>query len=184
MNEALKKAKEALEKMGSLIRHQYTGSSEAMTALQEADNLAHEALSALSKLEQEPEWYTGVDGHGCRRFYHKDEVRPGIGFDEQLYTHPIAPVAAQEVASDQIVKIAEKHFGKYAYEAKSLFLDFVNDLLLAHPCASKDADDARTAFYEGYGEAVEDARNGRLPVIETAWKRTRAALAKNGDGNG
>lgn len=34
-----------------------------------------------------PEWYHGIDAHGCNRFYHKDEVRP-FECNTPLYTHP------------------------------------------------------------------------------------------------
>ena len=37
--------------------------------------------------EQEPEWYHGVDEHGCNRFYHKTEVRRSE-FKTPLYTTP------------------------------------------------------------------------------------------------
>jgi hypothetical protein len=42
---------------------------------------------AFSKPKQEPEWYHGVDEHGCNRFYHKTEVRPSK-FSNELYTTP------------------------------------------------------------------------------------------------
>lgn len=42
---------------------------------------------AFSKPKQEPEWYYGVDEHGCNRFYHKTEVRPSK-FSNELYTTP------------------------------------------------------------------------------------------------
>jgi hypothetical protein len=37
--------------------------------------------------EQEPEWYHGVDKHGCNRFYHKTEARTSE-FNTPLYTTP------------------------------------------------------------------------------------------------
>jgi len=75
-DEALKLALEALEDRTSLMKWQ----------------TARDAVkAALAQPEQEPEWYHGVDQHGCNRFYHKTEVRP-TEFSTPLYTTPPLPV--------------------------------------------------------------------------------------------
>jgi len=50
-----------------------------------------DALAEPVQSVQEPEWYHGVDQHGCNRFYHKTEVRP-TEFSTPLYTTPPLPV--------------------------------------------------------------------------------------------
>ena len=50
-----------------------------------------DALAQPEQSVQEPEWYHGVDQHGCNRFYHKTEVRP-TEFSTPLYTTPPLPI--------------------------------------------------------------------------------------------
>ena len=45
------------------------------------------AQDKVAQPEQEPEWYHGVDKHGCNRFYHKTEARTSE-FNTPLYTTP------------------------------------------------------------------------------------------------
>jgi hypothetical protein len=45
------------------------------------------AIKEALAQEQEPEWYHGVDEHGCNHFYHKTELRPSE-FSTPLYTTP------------------------------------------------------------------------------------------------
>ena len=49
----IKQAIEALERWAALIKHQYSGSSEAMTALQDADNFGQQSLDALKAHQQD-----------------------------------------------------------------------------------------------------------------------------------
>ena len=61
----------------------------------EEDAKAHDLMAeaffkikeALAQPEQEPDWYHGVDKHGCNRFYHKTEARTSE-FNTPLYTTP------------------------------------------------------------------------------------------------
>ena len=66
----------------------------------EEDAKAHDLMAeaffkikeALAQPEQEPDWYHGVDKHGCNRFYHKTEARTSE-FNTPLYTTPPKPTA-------------------------------------------------------------------------------------------
>jgi hypothetical protein len=156
MNDALSKAKEALEKLTSLINYQYTGSAEAMTALQEADNLGQEALSALSNLsnvEQEP--IAIWDSDGWATLINCDTLPDGT----ELYAHPIAPVAAQAAATmpeawREALTLTEERLNEdaemydqlghnSAAEDRRARAYEIKQMLAAHPIASgKDAKDA------------------------------------------
>lgn len=72
MNEALKLAQEALEAHAALIQYQFTGSKEAMSALQRASDIGQQALAALAAAAQQQEpagkyvWkVTYTDGTSC-----------------------------------------------------------------------------------------------------------------------
>jgi hypothetical protein len=59
------------------------------------------AIKEALAQEQEPEWYHGVDEHGCNHFYHKTELRPSA-FSTPLYTTPpqrTEPVDYEELAA-------------------------------------------------------------------------------------
>ena len=59
------------------------------------------AIKEALAQEQEPEWYHGVDEHGCNHFYHKTELRPSA-FSTPLYTTPpqrTGPVDYEELAA-------------------------------------------------------------------------------------
>jgi hypothetical protein len=69
------------------------------------DSLAELRALAAQAAETEPEWYHGIDQHGCNRFYHKTEVREAR-CNTPLYTHP-AP-AAKPMSDAHLLAIKAK----------------------------------------------------------------------------
>ena len=94
--EAMKQALEALETLDAGNTYKTHNAASALRqAIAEAekqdavqpDSVCKEDDGCPTEKAAEPEWYHGIDEHGCNRFYHKDEVRPSE-FNNPLYTHP------------------------------------------------------------------------------------------------
>jgi hypothetical protein len=103
-----------------------------LTAYETHDLLGMEAhmqelrLAIEQAERQEPEWYHGIDVHGCNRFYRKDEVRPSE-FSEPLYT---APPRRQPLTDEEIAEVAERMEAVDPYD--DYWKEFVRAIERAH----------------------------------------------------
>lgn len=75
---------------------------------------------ALEQPEPEPEWYHGIDAHGCNHFYYKTEVRPSQ-FNTPLYTSP----PKREPLTDDEIKDAVLQHPVFGFALMSMVRDDV-----------------------------------------------------------
>lgn len=169
-DEALKLALDALEFLKS--------NSPAVTEVQ--DDAIQACRAALAEQDSEPEWYHGVDEHGCNRFYHKTEVRPSR-FSNELYTTPQTAPAVQPLTAPPMQPVIKDAHGVLRFKANALV-----DTLYEHGVKTglglnelaclKFSDEDRQQFAQLIGYSVSGYGDLRYVTDEAYSAAQKAAL--------
>jgi hypothetical protein len=208
MNEALK----ALQRLHDDVNQYFGGAKSGPSWPKYLDGAmyqAREALSALSHLEQEPvAWHVNHRG-SCQIFTSEESFeRDAETVVSPLYASPFAPVAAQDVAANEVpLNIIRNDWpdgftarlehvwrdligftpNYKLYDLQRMLAEFGFTMKVyegGDPCAS--GKDARIAELESALKAIDSLRGPFMTdeAIAVVWAKVDAALAKNGGGNG